>query len=168
MTASIDWNALLVPSLHLGEVVLRGTAVYLFLFFLLRILRREAGQLGISDLLVVVLIADAAQNAMSSDYRSITEGAILVATIAFWDYFLDWLSFRVTFLRRLLRPPPLLLIRNGRLQRENMKREMLQEDELMALLREHGMRSAGEVKACYLEGDGRISVIPGNAKRKKT
>ena len=168
MTASIDWSALLVPSLHLGEVVLRGTVVYLFLFFLLRILRREAGQLGISDLLVVVLIADASQNAMSSDYRSITEGAILVATIAFWDYFLDWLSFRVPALQRLLRPPPLLLIRNGRLQRENMKREMLQENELMAQLREHGMRSAGEVKACYLEGDGRISVIPRNAKRKKT
>lgn len=157
-----------MPSLHLGEVVLRGTVVYLFLFFLLRILRREAGQLGISDLLVVVLIADAAQNAMSSDYRSITEGAILVATIAFWDYFLDWLSFRVPALQRLLRPPPLLLIRNGRLQRENMKREMLQENELMAQLREHGMRSAGEVKACYLEGDGRISVISRNAKRKKT
>ena len=168
MVASIDWDALFVPSMDLGEVVLRGTAVYLFLFFLLRILRREAGQLGISDLLVVVLIADAAQNAMSSEYRSITEGAILVATIAFWDYFLDWLSFRVPALQRMLRPAPLLLIRNGRLLRENMKREMLQEDELMAQLREHGVRSAGEVKACYLEGDGRISVIPRNAKGRKT
>ena len=168
MGASIDWSALFVPSMHVGEVVLRGTAVYLFLFFLLRVLRREAGQLGISDLLVVVLIADAAQNAMSSDYRSITEGAILVATIAFWDYFLDWLSFRMPALQRLLRPAPLLLIRNGRLQRGNMKREMLQEDELMAQLRESGVRSAGEVKVCYLEGDGRISVIPRNAKGKKT
>lgn len=168
MGASIDWSALLVPSMHIGEVVLRGTAVYLFLFFLLRVLRREAGQVGISDLLVVVLIADAAQNAMASEYRSITEGAILVGTIAFWDYFLDWLSFRVPALQRLLRPAPLLLIKNGRLQRENMKREMLQEDELMAQLRENGVRSAGEVKLCYLEGDGRISVISRNAKGKKT
>jgi uncharacterized membrane protein YcaP (DUF421 family) len=114
-----------------GEIILRGTLVYLFLFFLLRVLRREAGQIGISDLLVVVLIADAAQNAMGSEYRSLTEGAILVATIALWDYFLDWLSFRVAAVRRLLRPTPLLLIRNGRLQRQNMKREKIQEEELM-------------------------------------
>ncbi|WP_038058479.1 DUF421 domain-containing protein [Thiobacillus denitrificans] len=168
MGVPIDWSALLVPSMHLGEVMLRGTAVYLFLFVLLRILRREAGQVGISDLLVVVLIADAAQNAMASEYRSITEGAILVATIAFWDYFLDWLSFRVPVLQRLLRPAPLLLIKNGRLQRENMKREMLQEDELLAQLRENGVRSVGEVKTCYLEGDGRISVIARTSKGKKT
>ena len=90
-------------------------------------MRREAGQLGISHLLVAVLIADAAQNAMASEYRSITEGVILVAPIALWDYFLEWLSFRVPALQRLLRPAPLLLIKNGRLQRQNMKREMIQE-----------------------------------------
>lgn len=168
MNAVIDWNALFVPSMHVGEIVLRGTAVYLFLFVLLRVLRREAGQIGIADLVVVVLIADAAQNALASEYRSLTEGAILVATIAGWDYFLDWLSFRVPALQRLLRPAPLLLIRNGRLLRENMKREMLQEEELMAQLRENGARSAGEVKVCYLEGDGRISVIKRNAKAKRS
>jgi uncharacterized membrane protein YcaP (DUF421 family) len=167
MQGAIDWHSLFVPSMHLGEVVLRGSLVYLFLFSLLRIFRREAGNLGISDLLVVVLIADAAQNAMASEYRSITEGVVLVATIALWDYFLDWLSFRVPALQRLLRSPPLLLIKNGRLQRQNMKREMIQEAELMGQLREKGIRSVGEVKECYLEGDGRISMIPRNAKGKK-
>jgi len=63
------------------------------LFFLLRLLRREGGQIGIADVLVVVLVADASQNAMASDYKSITEGIVLVATIAFWDYFLDWLGY---------------------------------------------------------------------------
>ena len=167
MEGAIDWHSLFVPSMHLGEVVLRGSLVYLFLFFLLRIFRREAGNLGISDVLVVVLIADAAQNAMASEYRSITEGVVLVATIALWDYFLDWLSFRVPALQRLLRSPPLLLIKNGRLQRQNMKKEMIQENELMGQLREKGIRSVGEVKECYLEGDGRISLIPRNAKGKK-
>jgi uncharacterized membrane protein YcaP (DUF421 family) len=123
MESEIDWQALFVPSLHIGEVVLRGTLVYLFLFFLLRILRREAGDIGISDLLVVVLIADAAGNAMSSEYRSFTEGAVLVTTIALWDYFVGWLSYRVPALRRLLRPAPLLLIRDGRMQKWNMRRE---------------------------------------------
>lgn len=116
MDGSIDWDALFVPSMHVGEIVLRGTAVYLFLFFLLRILRREAGHIGISDM-VVVLIADAAQNAMASEYTSLTEGATLVATIAFWDDFLDWLSFRVRAVRRLLR---LILIADRRAKAESV------------------------------------------------
>ena len=62
----IDWRAVFIPSTHIGEVFLRGSLIYLLLFFLLRIFRRQAGALGISDLLVVVLIADAAQNAMAS------------------------------------------------------------------------------------------------------
>lgn len=160
MVGEIDWNALFAPSLPVGEIVLRGTAVYLFLFLLMRLLRREAGHIGIADLLVVVLIADAAQNAMAGGYESITDGVILVTTIALWDYFLGGLSFRVPRLRRLLRPAPLLLIENGRMVQQNMKRQLIQETELMGMLREQGIRSVGEVKQCFLEGDGRISIIP--------
>lgn len=168
MAASIDWNAIFMPSLHIGELVLRGTLMYLFLFFMMRMLRREAGQLGISDLLVVVLIADAAQNGMAGESNSVTEAAILVATIAFWDYFLDWLSFRFPALQPLFRPTPLLLIKNGRLQRQNMKKQMIQEEELMGQLREKGIRSVGEVRQCYLEADGRISVLQRSVKAKKS
>jgi len=63
----IDFRSPFVPSVHLAEVVMRGTFVYLLLFTILRILRREAGTVGIADLLLVVLIADAAQNAMASE-----------------------------------------------------------------------------------------------------
>jgi uncharacterized membrane protein YcaP (DUF421 family) len=158
----IDWHSVFVPTVNLGEIFLRGTAVYLFLFFLLRILRREAGALGISDLLVVVLIADAAQNAMASEYKSITEGVVLVATIAFWDYFLDWLGYRFPKIQRLLRPAPLLLIKNGRMLRQNMRKELISVEELKGLLREQGVEDVTEVKKCYLEGDGHISVIKKN------
>lgn len=164
MGGDIDWHALFVPTLSIGEVVLRGTLVYLFLFFLLRILRREAGHIGISDLLVVVLIADASGNAMSSEYRSVTEGAILVTTIVVLDYFVDWLSYKVPALRRLLRPAPLLLIRDGRMQKRNMRREKIQEEELLAQLREKGVGGIEEVRECYLEGNGRISVIEWRSK----
>lgn len=155
----IDLRSVFTPSMHVGEIFLRGTIVYLFLFFLLRILRREAGAIGISDLLVVVLIADAAQNAMAGEYKSITEGVILVGTIAFWDYSLDWLGYRFPVIQRLLRPAPLLLIKDGRMQRRNMRQEMITEEELMGQLREQGVESVGEVKKCHLEGDGHISVI---------
>lgn len=162
----IDWRAVFIPSIHVGEIFLRGSLIYLLLFLLLRIFRRQAGALGLSDLLVVVLIADAAQNAMASEYKSITEGAILVGTIFFWDYFLDWLGFRIPFLRRLLRPRALLLIENGRLVRRNMRQEMITAEELMGQLREEGLDRVEDVSKCYLEGDGRISVIKKESKTK--
>ena len=155
----MDWDSIFVPTLTLGEIVLRGTMVYLGLFLMLRVLRRETGDIGISDLLVVVLIADASQNAMASEYQSITEGLILVATIAFWDYFLDWLGYRFAAVERLLRPAPLLLIKNGRMLKQNMKRELIREEELMGQLREQGISELQDVKRCYLEGDGHVSVI---------
>lgn len=155
----IDWNAVFVPTVSLAEIVLRGTFVYLLLFFVLRVLRREAGALGISDLLVVVLIADAAQNAMSSEYKSVTEGAVLVGTIVAWDYSLDWLGYRFPAVRRLLRPAPLPLIKDGRVLRQNLRKEMITMEELMGQLREQGVESIDEVKRCRLEGDGHVSVI---------
>jgi uncharacterized membrane protein YcaP (DUF421 family) len=165
--SQIDWQTVFMPSLHIGEIILRGTVVYLFLFVLLRLLRRGAGTIGISDLLVVVLIADAAQNAMASEYKSITEGLILVTTIVFWDYFLDWLGYRFPPVRRLLRPAPLLLIKDGHIQRRNLRREMITEEELVEQLREHGVESVEEVKESHIEGDGHISVITKDSRSKK-
>jgi uncharacterized membrane protein YcaP (DUF421 family) len=165
--SQIDWQSVFRPSLHIGEIILRGTIVYLFLFVLLRIVRRGAGTIGISDLLVIVLIADAAQSAMASEYKSITEGLILVTTIVLWDYFLDWLGYRFPSVRRLLRPAPSLLIRDGRIQRRNLGREMITEEELIEQLREHGVESVDQVKESYIEGDGHISVIAKDSKTKK-
>ena len=102
----VDWNSIFVPTTSLVEVFIRGTIVYLMLFFVLRFLRRETGAIGIADLLVIVIIADAAQNAMAGEYKSVTEGAVLVATIAFWDYTLDWPGYRFPRIQRLLRAAP--------------------------------------------------------------
>lgn len=161
---SMDWDEIFAPTLPLAEIVLRGSAVYLGLFFILRLLRRDAGSISISDLLVVVIIADAAQNAMGQ-YTSLTEGAVLVGTIMFWNYFLDWASFRFPQARWLLRAPPVLLIRDGRMLRRNMARELIEEDELRGQLREQGVERIEDVKRCYLESDGHISIIKTDAAR---
>jgi uncharacterized membrane protein YcaP (DUF421 family) len=155
----IDWQKAFVPQLSVAEIFLRGTAVYFLLFAFLRVLRRESGAIGITDLLVVVLIADAAQNAMAGEYVSITEGALLVGTIAVWDYTLDWLGYHSRFVARVLRPAPLMLVRDGRMLRRNMRRELITEDELLSQLRQQGVGDVSEVEEACLEGDGRISVI---------
>ncbi|MFH7027627.1 MAG: DUF421 domain-containing protein [Heteroscytonema crispum UTEX LB 1556] len=161
----INWQEVFIPSLSIAELILRGSLVYLALFSVLRLLpSRQLGTLGIADLLVVVLFAEAAQNAMASTYSSITEGAILVGTVIFWSYFLNWLGYKIPRFQRFLNPPPLLLVKNGRLIERHMKRELLTEDELMSQLRQQGIEFIADVKKAYIEADGSISVITNDSK----
>ena len=155
----MDWSRLFVPSGNLLELILRGTVMYLAVLAILRLLRREAGELSRADLLVLLLVADAAQNGMADDYHSITEGLVLVATIFGWNHFLNWLSFRSEAVHRLLEPPPLLVVRNGRVLRRNLHAELLTEDELEEQLRQQGVASLAEVRRCYIESDGKLSVL---------
>ena len=118
------------------ELILRGSLVYLVLFLLLRfVLKRVTGTLSIGDLLIIVLIADAAQNAMSAGYTSLTDGFILVATIIFWSYVLDWLAYHFPRFEKLLHPSPVTLVRDGQIVARNMRSELITVDELMSHLR---------------------------------
>ena len=156
----IDWNGVFVPSLGIVEIMLRGTLMYLGLFLILRFMgRRQAGQFGPADLLVIVLIADAAQNGLGKEYQSVTEGLVLVTTIVAWEYLLDWLSFRFPKLRPFLTPPSLTLIKDGRIVDEAMRKELLSVDELASQLRQQQVGDIAEVKLAKLEGDGRLSVL---------
>jgi uncharacterized membrane protein YcaP (DUF421 family) len=122
-------------------------------------LKREAGAVGITDLLVIVLIADAAQNAMAGGYTSVTDGVILVATILFWSNTLNWLGSQYPQLARFIHPPPLMLVENGHMLRQNMRRELITPDELMSELRASGVEDISQVKKMYMEGNGQFSVI---------
>ncbi|MEP6687418.1 MAG: YetF domain-containing protein, partial [Gemmatimonadales bacterium] len=155
----IDWHDVLVPTVSLLELVLRGSVVYLGILIAMRVLRREAGELSTADLLVVVLVADAAQNAMASEYHSITEGAVLIATIFGWNYLLDWLAFKYPWFYALLHATPLLLVKDGKIQRHNLRSGMLTLADLKSQLREQGVAEVAQVKRCYLEPDGHLSVI---------
>lgn len=157
---AVDWKEMLSLDTPILEIFLRGSITYLSLFILLRfILKRQAGAVGITDLLVIVLIADASQNAMASNYRSITDGILLVLTIVFWSYVLNWLGYQVPQLQSFIYPPPLPLIKHGRLLRQNMRKELITEGELMTQLREQGIDDITRVKAAHIEGDGYISVV---------
>lgn len=149
------------------ELVVRGTAIYWFLFLIFRfVLRRDVGSIGIADVLLLVLIADAAQNAMAGGYESITDGCILVATIAGWNWLLDWAAFRFRCVHRIVVPAPLPLVQDGRLLRRNLRHENMSTDELMAELRQHGIDDLSQVKKAYMESDGHVSLIrrpPGSA-----
>ena len=164
----MDWQQMFVPTESLLEIFIRGTIMYLVMFGLLRIFRRQAGSIGIADLLVIVVIADAAQNGMAGDSKSITEAVLLISTIVGWDYFLDWLGFRFKFAGRVLEPKPLAIIRNGKALKQNMKKEMITDDELMSQLREHGIEDIKDVKTACLESDGHFSFIEKKGNKQKS
>jgi uncharacterized membrane protein YcaP (DUF421 family) len=148
------------PDVSLFEMVVRGVIMYLAMFILLRVvLRGRTGTMTTSDLLVLVIISDAAQNAMSSSYNSITDGIVLVATIVGMSWLFDWLAFHVSFMRRVVHPERKPLVVNGRVIRKSLAQELMTEDELMTQLRLQGAEQIQQVKSAYLEGNGEISVI---------
>lgn len=157
---SVEWSELFGLSVSPLETIVRGTAMYWFLFLLFRvIMRRRVGAVGISDILLLVIIADASQNAMSGDYKSITDGCILVATIIAWNMLIDWMTYVSPRLQKLLEPPPLLLVDRGRVLRRHLRHEFVSDSELHTKLREHGVTNVAEVDKAYMESDGQVTVI---------
>lgn len=158
--SSVDWKDVFIPTKPILETFVRGTMVYVVLFLFLRlILKRHTTDISLSDLLVVVLIADAAQNAMADNYDSVPDGLLLVFTIIFWSHVLDLLGYRFPLVERLIHPPPLPLIKDGKMILRNMRREFITKEELMSQLREQGIEDLAKIKIAHMEGDGHISII---------
>lgn len=160
MFEQVEWHNVFVPGTPLLEILARGSLIYLGLFLLLRVLlKRESSTLGITDMLLVVLIADAAQNGMADDYHSIPDGLMLVATIIFWSWLLNWLGYHFPFFQKLIKPDKLLLVKNGRMLRHNMQKELITTGELMSEVRANGLSDISTIKEAYMEPSGTISII---------
>lgn len=121
-----------------------------------------------TDLLVLVLLADAAQNAMAGDYKTITDGLLLVSTIVFWSHFLDWLGYKFPFLGRVIKPPKLLLVKNGRMLKRNMEKELITEEELLSELRKQGLTDIDNIVEAYMEPDGTVSILEKKKQNQKS
>ena len=156
----MDWSEIFGLSVSPLELVVRGSAMYVFLFVLFRfVVRRRVGSIGMADILILVIVADAAQNGMSGEYKSVTEAFILVGTLIFWNLVIDRLNYYVPALRPVLEPPPLLLIDNGKVLWRNLRHEHVSEDELKTKLREQGVSDPSQVARSYMEADGQVTVI---------
>lgn len=123
------------------------------------------GNIGVGDFLFVVIIADASQNAMSGDAKSISDGFILILVLVFWNVLIDWLSYKYKWLRKMVEAPPLMLVKNGVFQTRAMRKEFITKDEILAKLREEGIEDISEVKQMQLEADGEISVVSNDKNR---
>ncbi|MBA2483118.1 MAG: DUF421 domain-containing protein [Nitrosomonas sp.] len=156
----VNWSEIFGITVSPLELVVRGTAMYVFLFIIFRIvIKRRVGSIGMADILILVIVADAAQNGISGDYRSVSEAFILIGTIIFWNRFIDWLTYHVPQLRSVLEPAPLLLINKGHILWRNMRKEYMSEAELLSKLREHEIIDLKEIEKVYMESDGQITVL---------
>jgi uncharacterized membrane protein YcaP (DUF421 family) len=155
-----DIGAALAPDVSIFETIVRGVFMYLAIFVMLRvILRGRSSAVTVSDLLVFVLVADAAQNAMAAEYHSVTNGLVLVGTIFLTSFVVDWLAYRFPRVQGFVHPERKPLIVDGRIIRRTLHDELMTEQELMTQLRLNGVEEIGEVRAAYLEGNGEVSVI---------
>lgn len=156
----IDWQGIFIPTHSLLELAVRSTIMYFIIFGLLRfVAKRQTGGIGTTDVLVIVLVAEVAGNGFAIEYKSVVEGTVLVGTILFWSYLIEWAAHRFPKIERILHPPTLLLIKDGKMLRKNMKIELVTKEELMAQLREQGIDNCAQVKQACMEADGMISII---------
>jgi uncharacterized membrane protein YcaP (DUF421 family) len=157
---TVDWAGMFTPTRSVFEMVVRATIMYFVVVLLLKVVvKRQTGGVGPTDILVIVLIAEIAGPGFTADYTSVMEGAVLVATVLFWSFTIEWLTHRSSKFERFFQPAPLLLIDNGRMLPRNMRTELITRVELMTHLREEGISAIADVQQACMEPDGMISVI---------
>ena len=153
----------------LGVVVFRTLAVYLVLLLLLRLFgKRELGQMAPFDLVVILLISNAVQNAMVGPDSSLTGGLIAAFSLLSANWLINRLALRSARLQRLVIGQPVVLINHGEFVDMNLRREGLTRDEVIAAMREHGVAQAEDVELAVLEVDGMISFVPADTAMKRT
>ena len=154
-----DWPGIFQPETALLELMARGSALYFGILILMRLMpRRTGGQLATMDLIFVVLIAGAGTHALNV-YTSVADAIFVIATLMGWNYVINALSYRVRFIERLVSAPPLQIVRDGQLLRRNMRSEWVTEEELMSHLRELDIDDIKDVKAAYVEGEGKVTAV---------
>jgi uncharacterized membrane protein YcaP (DUF421 family) len=143
------------------DIVIRTLAVYLLVLVGLRLSgKREIGQMTVFDLVVLLLIANAVQNAMVGQDTSLMGGILAAVVLLLINALVARLRLRWPRLRRLVEGTPTLLVLHGEAILAHMRREGIDDESLLAALREHGVTEIGAVEMAVLEIDGSISVVP--------
>ena len=149
----------------LWQIVVRTMIVYAVVVLGLRLLgKRQLGQMTIFDLVMILLIANAVQNAMVGTDTSLGGGLVAALTLLAVNAAVTRLVNLSPFAERLFEGAPTLLVKDGGFVSENLRREGLAQEEVEMAIREHGIETADGVRVAYLEPDGTISVIPIDAK----
>ena len=150
------------------QLVVRSVVIYLALLVGLRLFgKREVGQFTVFDLVLVLLVANAVQPAMTGPDSSVTGGLIIIATLFVLNRAIAVLRPHSPFFRKLVEGNATIIARDGHWLQDALRREELDNDDCLMALREHGFSDVSEVSLAVLETDGTISVVPSRATLKK-
>ena len=147
-------------SMSVGEHIVRGVLVYVFLFVLLRLVgKKHVGELAPFDLLVLLILSETVQNSLVGDDTSLIGGLISAATLVVLAYGISILTFSSKRLERAIEGTPKILIRHGHRRAAELQRQRITKAELLEALRNHGCANITDVRVAILENDGTITVI---------
>jgi uncharacterized membrane protein YcaP (DUF421 family) len=145
------------PYIH---IIISTTGVYLFIVVALRVLgKTELAQLSITDLIFVLLISNAVQNAMVGSDTSLGGGILAASVLFVINFIFKKLKYKFPKLRKVLEGEPVILIHNGKMIESNCQKNGITKEELLQAIREHGSHTIEEVDSLILETDGNISVV---------
>jgi uncharacterized membrane protein YcaP (DUF421 family) len=148
----IDVNELLYTAL-------RASFVYVFLLVVVRLLgKREIGNTSAFDLIVALILGEVVDEIIYGDV-TILQGVIAIVVVAIWHLVNSWASFKSEIIDKITGASPTIVVKSGQIQRKNLAKERLNEDELLSELRLMGVEDVKEVKQATLEPNGKISVI---------
>jgi uncharacterized membrane protein YcaP (DUF421 family) len=143
------------------ELAVRATGIYIAVLLGLRLFgKREVGQFTLIDLVLILLLANAVQPAMTGPDTSLIGGLVIIATLIVVNRGIALARARVPFVQWLVESPPTTLARDGAWVAGVLEREGLSQEDVLMALHEHGLTDVSEVKLAVLEGDGMISVVP--------
>jgi len=151
------------------DIALRSLAVYAFMLVAIRLTgKKEFSQLNTIDVVLILLISNAVQNAMVGDNTSLLGGLAAAAVLFILNFLLKKLMFKSKFVREFISQHPEILIHDGKLNFDKLSRLGISDDELKEAMREHGVEHYKDVKLAIFEVDGNISIISGNKNLKQT
>jgi uncharacterized membrane protein YcaP (DUF421 family) len=145
---------------HWWDFVVRAAVVYVFLLVLLRLTgKRQVGQLAPFDLVLLLVLSNAVQNAMNGGDNSITGGMILAGTLVGLNWCVGWLVYRSKRFEALIEGRPVILVHDGRIDRNAMQKTQMTIHELESSIRGQGCCGPEEVRFAILENNGHITVV---------
>ncbi len=142
------------------DIALRAIALYLFMIFVMRVLgRRELSSLSPSDLVLLIVLGDTVQQGLTQDDYSVTGAVIAIGTIGAMQVLTSYASFRSRRMRRVLEGEPVVIVQDGKVLEQNLRRERMTPDEIAEEMRMQQIASFDEVRWGILENNGQITFV---------
>jgi uncharacterized membrane protein YcaP (DUF421 family) len=149
------------------HTIIQATCVYFFLLVVVRVAgRRTMAELSAFDLVLLLIISETTQNALTGDDPSLTTAVLAIVTLVGWDVILVLLRQSSGKLEKFIEGTPLVLVREGRPLHDRLKMSRVKMSDILCAARlSHGLVSIADVRYAILESDGQISVVPKRRKR---